>query len=403
MFDKKQTTDMTYSEKIKLIVRKILFMLDGVVLSCIPKQKGLLLFTAWFGEKYIDNTKYVYEFFLKYSDYSPVWMTRNRVIYEKLKKEGKPVEMFSSFRGKWIQVRAQAVFSSVQYTDFNTWLLRNCLYVDLGHGHPIKDPGDVGRPSYMRSVYSMITSRVFYYTIVASTKTKKNYNVVDIPQEHIFVSDFARNDVLIDKSLQLGKNLVIDEFKQRRKAIVYMPTQRSGGEVRMHLPEILPLGSIQEYCEKNDVVFIIKKHFYHRNEKEDLSAYPNIIDVTNIDDIDPQVLLCQADMLISDYSACYIDYMLLKRPILFYQYDLEQFNSKERKLYYNFEELNIAPVVYKKSDLVGYIDNIFKNGDHWLKRRMVFAQENYFDNIEQKDGRKKVKEIFDSLYNNYFG
>lgn len=394
---------MTANERIKLSLRKILFSLNSAVLSCIPKQKGLLLFTAWFGEKYIDNTRYVYEYFLNNSTYCPVWMTKNRNIYTQLKEEGKPVAMFTSIRGRWLQARAQAVFASVQYSDFNTWYLRHCLYIDLGHGHPIKDPGDVGRPSYMRSVYSMITGRLYYYTIVASKKTKANYNVVDIPQDHIFVSDFARNDVLIEKSLQQGKNLAVEKFKRCRRTIVYMPTQRSGGEIKMDMTEILPLEAIQEYCEKNKTVFIIKKHFYHRNENEDLTAYPNIMDVTNIDDIDPQVLLCQADMLISDYSACYIDYMLLKRPIVFFQYDIEKFKTNERKLYYNFEELNIAPIVYEKSNLVKCIDNLFRNGDHLLERRMKFAQENYFDNIEQKDGRKKVKEIFDSLYKQYFG
>jgi len=58
---------------------------------------------------------------------------------------------------------------------------------------------------------------------------------------------------------------------------------------------------------------------------------------------------------------------------------------------------------YDKDKLVDCIDNLFLNGDKWLKKRMQFAQENYFDNIEQKDGRKKVKEIFDGLYKQYFG
>ena len=393
---------MKNKEKFKLAVRRLLFGMNSALLSCIPKKKGLVLFTAWFGEKYIDNSRYVYEYFLEHSNYSPVWMTSNPTIYAQLQKEGKPVVKKDSLRGKWLTVRAQAAFSSVQYTDYNTWCLRHCLYVDLGHGHPIKDPGDVGRPSYMRSVYTMITNRVYYYTIVASTKTKQNYNVVDIPQDHIFVSDFARNDVLIDESLQKGKNVIIDDFKKGRKAIVYMPTQRSGGELKMNMNEILPLDAIQQYCEKKGVVFIIKKNFYHRNEHEDLSKYPNIMDVTNVDDIDPQVLLCQADMLISDYSACYIDYMLLRRPIVFFQYDLESFNYTERKLYYNFEELDIAPIVYNKQNLVECIDNLFMQGDKWLEKRMVFAHENYFDNIEQKDGRKKVKDIFDRLYKQYF-
>ena len=94
--------------------------------------------------------------------------------------------------------------------------------------------------------------------------------------------------------------------------------------------------------------------------------------------------------------------MLLKRPIIFFQYDLEEYNNSERKLYYDFRELDIAPIVYEKSNLVECIDNLFKDGDKWLNHRMKFAQENYFDNINQKDGRAKVKTIFDQLYKQYY-
>lgn len=393
---------MTKRKTVKLIIRRYYSLITKFFLSLVPKKKGLVLFTSWFGQKYIDNTKYVYEYFFYNTCYKPVWMTYNEDIYKKLREEGKPVELMGTIRGIWNLIRAEAVFSTVQFSDYNTEYLTNCIYLDLGHGHPIKDPGDVGKPSYQRGVYELITKRLHYYSIVASLKTKKNYCVVNIPQDHIFVSDFARNDVLIDEELQKGKNTEVDDFKKGRKAIVYMPTHRSDGKNLMNMNKILDLDGIEDYCAKNDLVFIIKKHFYHRNEKEDLNNYPHILDITSIDDIDPQVLLCQADFLISDYSACYVDYMLLKRPIIFFQYDIDYFNNSERKLKYNFEELQIAPIVYDKAKLVDCIDNIIKNGDKWLEKRMEFAKENYFDNIDQKDGRAKVKEIFDQLYKKHF-
>lgn len=394
---------MTQKESIKLIIRKVLYNTANSILSLIPKKRGLVLFTSWFGQKYLDNTKYVYEYFLEHLEYRPVWMTRNNFVYEELKREGKPVEYFNSLKGRLLLIRAQAVFSTVQFSDYNSWLLSRCLIVDLNHGHPIKDPGDVGNEdTYVRGVYKMLANRNHFYSIVAGSKTKKEYNVVPIPQNHIIISDFARNDVFIDRSLQSGKNSEVESFKKGRTAIVYMPTHRSDGKVPMKINDILDLEAIESYCEKNNTVFIIKKHFYHRNEKENLEKYAHILDLTDVDDIDPQVLLCQADLLISDYSACYIDYMLLKRPIIFFQYDLEEYNNSERKLYYDFRELDIAPIVYEKSNLVECIDNLFKDGDKWLNHRMKFAQENYFDNINQKDGRAKVKTIFDQLYKQYY-
>lgn len=378
-------------------LRDFLFVIVGDILSLVPKKKQLVLFTAWRGEKYIDNTRYVYEYLLANSSYRVVWMTNNIRIFKELKSENKPVCMFKSLRGVILQIRAEAVFSTIQFADYNCWLLSRCKYIDLGHGHPIKDPGSVILSTRSRELHKLVTDKLDYYTIVAGSRTKREYNVVDIPKERIFISDFARNDVLFDRKLQVGKNKVVDEFKKGRKAIVYMPTQRSSGEIHMNMSVILPLNEIELFCEQNNLCFIIKKHFYHRNEKEDLTCYSNILDITNVEDIDPQVLLCQADILITDYSACYIDYMLLKRPLVFYQYDINEFLKKERTLYYDFEEIKIAPIVYSKEDLVPILSQVMNSKDDYLNRRMKFAQDNYFDNINHNNGCEKVKNILDEL------
>lgn len=378
-------------------LRDFLFLIVGNILSMVPKKKRLVLFTSWRGEKYIDNTRYVYEYLLANSSYRVIWMTNNVKIFNELKGENKPVCMFKSLRGIILQIRAEAVFSTIQFADYNCWLLSRCKYIDLGHGHPIKDPGSVILSARSRQLHKLVTDKLDYYTIVAGSKTKRDYNVVDIPKDRIIISDFARNDVLFDINLQIGKNAVVDEFKKGRKAIVYMPTQRSSGNIKMNMNVILPLNEIQHFCEQNNLCFIIKKHFYHRSEVENLSQYSNILDITNFEDIDPQVLLCQTDLLITDYSACYIDYMLLKRPLVFYQYDIKEFLKTERTLYYNFEEINIAPVVYSKKDLVPVLSGVINSEDNYLNRRMKFAQENYFDNINHNNGCKKVKIILDEL------
>lgn len=363
-----------------------------------PKKKNLVLLTSWLGEKYIDNSKYVYEFLQKYPEYKAVWMTNNDSIYKSLISKNLPVCKFKSFRGVWFQLRARVVFSSIQFADYNTWLVNRCLYIDLGHGHPIKDPGKEHFTEEHRLINSLIHNKVDYYAIVSSSFSKKRYmQVIEIPEDRIIISDFARNDVLIDEILREGKNTIIDEQRKGRKVVVYMPTHRSMGANPMKMDCILPLPELQKICEENNLFFIIKKHFYHRAEREKLTKYPCIIDITGVDDIDPQVLLYQADMLITDYSACYIDYLLLDRPLIFYQYDLGQFVEKERSLYYSFDEIKIGPVPKTGNELISSIKDIISSSeDCYRDRRNSFAS-TYFDNLHQENGRKKVVEIMQSL------
>ena len=86
---------MTKKESIKLFVRKILYSVINGILGLIPKKRGLVLFTSWLGQKYLDNPKYVYEYFLEHSKYRPMWLTKSVSIYENLKNEGKAILMIS--------------------------------------------------------------------------------------------------------------------------------------------------------------------------------------------------------------------------------------------------------------------------------------------------------------------
>lgn len=385
---------------ISIAIRKICYYM----FSLVPKEKGLVLCNAWFGQKYIDNTKYVYEYLLHNSSYKVCWITSNREIYKDLTEKGYPVALSKSLKGIIKQIRSQAVFSTVQLQEFNTILINNAIHIDLGHGHPIKDPGIKKWSNHAFRVQSMYLQHNFYYGIKASEFAKEKYLdvVPGLDPSHIFISDFARNDVFVDSKLRDAKNTIVDRYKNGYKAIVYMPTHRSDGRSVLKLVDILPLDSIQRLCEKFGYVFIIKKHFYHRNEIEDLSIYNRIFDITNENDIDPQVLLYQADILISDYSACYIDYMLLDRKLCFYQYDIEEFQKNERSLYIPFTTLDIAPVAYNKEELTTYLTSLMSSDiDEYKDRRNNFAS-TYFTNLNHANGCKKVKNILDSLMNKYY-
>ena len=373
------------------------------ILGLIPKDRNLVLFSAWFGKKYADNCMYVYEYLLKNPNYKIYWITKEKTIYNQLIDEGKPVLMWNSLKAKWKEIRAVAVFSSVQFSDYNQWFLSRTIYIDLGHGHPIKDPGKVATDKQILKEQKTLLKFLHYYSVCASDFSKHDYkHVADIPDNHIFISDFARNDAFIYPELREEKNRIVDSFKSGRKAIVYMPSHRSDGKKLFNVHKILPLEEINEFCEVNGWVFIIKKHFYHRNEHEDFSTYKRILDITELNDIDPQTLLYQADILISDYSACYIDFMLLNRPMFFYQFDIDEFQKTERHLYFDFDKLDICPIAYTKAEFIDVFKDICLSPiDKYEEKRQAFLP-TYFANPHQENGRGKVVAIMEQLINKYY-
>lgn len=379
----------------------ILYILRCVItpfIKLIPKKNNLVVFTSWFGEKYIDNTKYLYEYLLLDSKYDVYWLTKNKDVYALLKEKKHPVVMFSSLRALYLQLRARACFSTVQFSDFNTWLVCNTIYIDLGHGNMIKDPGSILVNKHSQRVQNYLLNNLKYYAIVPSTFAKHYYKqIVPVNDNNIFISDFARNDVFIDAQLRKDKNTIVEAIGKGKRRILYMPTHRSDGKVRFDLEQILPLDLIESLCLKTDSVFIVKKHFYHRNEQVDLSKYSCIFDITNEDSIDPQVLLYQADLLVTDYSSCFIDYLLLHRPIIFFQFDYNYYVNKERSLFIDFKEENFAPVTYTKNDFVSSLSKVLECGFSEYKDNYDRIVSMFFDNPYQSGGRAKDKDILDAL------
>ena len=47
------------------------------------------------------------------------------------------------------------------------------------------------------------------------------------------------------------------------------------------------------------------------------------------------MFLAAADMLITDYSSCFFDYLITNRPIIHYLYDYDYYVKEDRGVYYD--------------------------------------------------------------------
>ncbi len=73
----------------------------------------------------------------------------------------------------------------------------------------------------------------------------------------------------------------------------------------------------------------------------DVSEYPDIAE-----------LYLAADIMITDYSSVMFDYAHLKRPMLFFTYDLEHYRDTLRGFYFDFEQDSPGPLVFTSKELV---------------------------------------------------
>ncbi|MDO5415009.1 MAG: CDP-glycerol glycerophosphotransferase family protein [Bacillota bacterium] len=165
----------------------------------------------------------------------------------------------------------------------------------------------------------------------------------------------SRTDVFFDveyiENCRSKIEALIPQIKGK-KVILYAPTFR-GDVSNAKAPDKLEL----EFMKKNlgdKYVILIKHHPFIKDLPEiSESCYEFAFDVTHELDID--VLLCASDICISDYSSLVFEYALLNKPMIFFAYDLDDYNDW-RGFYYDYDEMTPGPIVKDASKLVDQIE-----------------------------------------------
>ena len=115
-----------------------------------------------------------------------------------------------------------------------------------------------------------------------------------------------------------------------------------------------------------NAVLIIKGHFINK-EFEDSYKHDRIINLKNDIFLNTNDLLVDADLLITDYSSVYFDFLLTNKPIIFFPFDLNQYTN-HRKLYFDYKEVIAGPICYDWSEVEAQINKQFEN-DQFVKLR----------------------------------
>jgi CDP-glycerol glycerophosphotransferase (TagB/SpsB family) len=110
---------------------------------------------------------------------------------------------------------------------------------------------------------------------------------------------------------------------------------------------------IEENLDSEEYQILIKPHQHVYKCLKDKKEYQGLL-VPSL--VDSNELMSIVDVLISDFSSIFIDYMVLDRPILFYITDLEEY-EKTRGLKVSPKELP-GPYSDKPEEIAEYIKNL---------------------------------------------
>lgn len=197
-----------------------------------------------------------------------------------------------------------------------------------------------------------------------------------------------RTDVYFDKGFVAGcRKQILDKFPEigGRKIILYAPTFRGDSIGKSYIKNMM---DIEEMSRRlgDGYVLLIKQHpltadaFRIRN---DGFAF----DISK--DVAIETALCAADLVITDYSSLIFEYALLERPMIFFAYDLAEYEDA-RSFYFGYEGFVPGEIVNSTEEIIGEIRRLETDFD--VERIRRFRQD-YMCACDGKSTERIIKTV----------
>lgn len=172
--------------------------------------------------------------------------------------------------------------------------------------------------------------RRYDYALVGNAQLRDIYSeVFGIGEEALLATGMPRLDHFLDEERQLqAEQSLYGKYPWMKsgRVIVFAPTFRGSGQASAYYPydEYLDYRAIWEMCERTDSYFVIEMHHFIKEAPKIPKEY-----ASRIKDLSNEALselLYVADVLITDYSSCFYDCLLLKKPVVFYVPDKVEYS-----------------------------------------------------------------------------
>lgn len=352
-----------------------------------PRDKNIWLFGSTFGNRFADNPKYLYLYANQNqkNEIRPIWITHNKDVVQFLNGKNYEVYYYRSLKGIYYCLRGKVYIFDNYSKDISFWLSGGATKVNLWHGvgnkkinydnkfDKVRHPKN-NWEKFKTFLRRMSDEKPSHYVLATSpVKTKIFMSAFRVAQSHIIEAGLPRNDALLDPEFQnlyneKEKELITSITNWRKKNLqvnCYMPTFRNS---ETKLFSVMNFDKFNHFLVQNNMIFLVKLHpkSIIANKFKEFN-YSNIKYVDA--NIDPYTFLQLVDILTTDYSSIYTDFMLLNRPVVGFYYDYDSYSQDTRECYFDFDEYMPELKAYNMDELIEVIKRVMLE-DICLKNRI---------------------------------
>jgi CDP-glycerol glycerophosphotransferase (TagB/SpsB family) len=380
-----------FAAKAKRLVRHALGLPLYWFSFLIPRQQNLWIFGAWFGRRYADNSRHLFEYIYTHQcSIRAVWLSHEREIIERLRSRGYEAYLINSWAGYWLSCQASLVVVSTGGADVNRVGISRARGLQLFHGIPLKkimlddkvtmhrNLSTVRRLAHwaQATLFPFTNTRVKWDAIISTSPvvSRRFMSAYGVDESRIAITGYPRNDILLHPDPPAIP--AIEKVKENwgaEQVICYVPTHRGEGQKSMDvLFSTLRIEALEDCLARHNAVLLMKTHFYHRDSEAlpGLARKPSrIYWLSGSEAPDLNSLLPFVDVMITDYSSAYIDYLLLDRPIIFAPFDLEEYLAADREFYEDYESVTPGPRCANWEAVIRALDEVLTGNDQYQQAR----------------------------------
>ncbi len=384
----------------KAIIEKVVLSGYWLLTKILPVNKKKILFESNLGRNYTGNPRAIYEEMIRQGldrTYRCYFILEDR--NTKLPGSAKKIKR-NRFRYFFLFATAGIWVCDSRLPRYII-KRRGVTYIQTWHGTPLKKlaldmdtvymAGETGIESYKKNFYD--NTRTWDYLISQNHFSTEVFQRAFAFDKQILEIGYPRNDVLFQGNekdyiykLKEKLNLPLD-----KRIILYAPTWRDNefyGNGRYKFNPKVDFDLLQQGLSK-DTVLIVKYH-YLIMDQVDWSPYEGFIYSYDMS-YDISTLYLVSDMLITDYSSVMFDYSLLKRPMVFYCYDLEEYKDTLRGFYFDFLAEAPGPVAKTTEELITAVEHY--QSDPYQEKYEAFIEK--YNHADDGQASKKVVQLIE--------
>lgn len=350
------------------------------------KNKSLWLF-ADMPFRADDNAEHLYRYVMKNHPEQNITfvLRKNSHDFKRLKKEGFKLVDPKSFKFKYLIFRADKLISSHIDRYFFEALGENTLktkdFVFLQHGIT-KD--DLSSWLNQRKIDLFITGIQTEYDSIAGDFNRYNFT----PKE-VKLTGFPRWDALLKNNQINTKQILImptwreyivgSYSKKLMKRIINPKFYES--EYFYRWGSFLHSKKLKKLHEKYDYKIVFNPHPQIRPYLEGFNL-PNFIIIPSIE-ISMQKLFCESSLMITDYSSVAFEMAVLKKPVIYYQFDRNELFSRHTYTqgYFDYNRDGFGSVVLNLDNLLYELEMKLQN--YSFKNNFLISRLNSSEKVVQ--------------------